>query len=492
VIHTKRLMLNIHPILMGSDVNASNPHPSRLNPDRHFLLQHIHFDKAIVRAEGHYLYDAQGQAYLDFLAQYGSVPFGHNPSVIWDALNHVRESLEPSLVQPLLSPAAEELSASLGALAPCRNPYVTFTNSGAETVEAAIKLARAKTLKPFIVSTQGGFHGKTLGAVSATWNPKYREPFLADTRHFDFVPYGDARALEARLAKGDVAAFLVEPVQGEAGMIDPPAGYLRAVAEVCRKHRTLFIADEIQSGLGRTGKLFALEHEDVEADMILVAKALGGGMLSLGACICAENAWSEEFGLFHSSTFANNHLACTAGLAVIEALTAEDQALVRDVAKKGRYLRQGLERLAGKYPKAFSHVTGMGLMQGLHVRPWQSEDSYFITHASWTGMAVPLLCGYLLNQHKILTAPTFNNSGVLRIEPSLTVTYAEIDRLLHALDDIGQAIERENFVKLLRYLTIAPRKNIVPFPKRPEKRTAATYRPMVHETYLADASLPSN
>ena len=194
---------------------------SRLNPDRHFLLQHIHFDKSISRAEGHYLYDTEGEAYLDFLAQYGAVPFGHNPPLVWETLHRLRSNREPSLVQPLLSPAAEELSDRLSAIAPCRNGYVTFTNSGAETVEAAIKLARAKTSNPYIVSASGGFHGKTLGAVSATWNPKYRDPFLADTCHFDFVPYGNIEALDARLAKGDVAAFLVEPVQGEAGI--PPA-----------------------------------------------------------------------------------------------------------------------------------------------------------------------------------------------------------------------------------------------------------------------------
>lgn len=445
-----------------------NPQRSKLNPDRQFLLQHIHFDKPITRAQGHYLYDAQGEAYLDFLAQYGAVPFGHNPAIVWETLNRVRINQEPSLVQPLLSPAAEALSAKLSAIAPVRNGYVTFTNSGAETVEAAIKLARAKTLRPYIVSASGGFHGKTLGAVSATWNPKYREPFLADTRHFDFVPFGDADALDARLAKGDVAAFLVEPVQGEAGMIDAPAGYLRAAAEICKKHRTLLIVDEIQSGLGRTGKLFALEHEGVTADMVLLAKALGGGMVSLGACICAEQAWSEEFGLFHSSTFANNHLSCAVGLAVIEHLLADDQALVREVAEKGEYLRRGLEALIRRYPQAFSHATGKGLMQGLHIHSWQHADSYFLCHASWTGMSVPLLCGYLLNQHKIITVPTFNNNGVIRLEPSLTITHAEIDRLLSALDDVGQAIAQEDFAKLLRYLT-GERGEVVHFPQIIEK-----------------------
>lgn len=430
-----------------------NLYQSKLNPDRLFLLQHIFFDKVVSRAEGHYLYDGNGQAYLDFIAQYGSVPFGHNAPLVWDTLYRIRNNQEPSLVQPLLSASAETLALKLNAIAPCKNGYVTFTNSGAETVEAAIKLARAKTLKPYIISASGGFHGKTLGAVSATWNQKYRKPFLADTKHFDFVPYGDVDVLEARLAKGDVAAFLVECVQGEAGMIEAPAGYLSAAAEICSKHRSLLIVDEIQTGLGRTGKLFAMEHEGITADIVLLAKALGGGMVSLGACICAENVWTEEFGLFHSSTFANNHLACTIGASVLERLLADDQALVKDVAQKGEYLRQKLEQLTQNYPKAFSYVTGKGLMQGLHIQSWQCEDGYFLPIASSIGMSVPLLCGYLLNHHNILTAPTFNNNSVLRIEPSLTISYAEIDQLISALDNIGQLISQHEFAKLLRYLT---------------------------------------
>ncbi len=203
---------------------------------------------------------------------------------------------------------------------------------------------------------------------------------------------------------------------------------------------------------------------------MLSAKALGGGMVSLGACICAEHAWSKDFGLFHSSTFANNHLSCAIGLAVIDKLMADDQALVRDVADKGEYLRRGLERLIQYYPRAFSHVTGKGLMQGLHIHSWQYADSYFLSHASWTGMSVPLICGYLLNQHKILTVPTFNNSDVIRIEPPLTITHAEIDRLLSALNDVGHTITHGDFLRLLRYLT-SERGQIVDFPQSVEKRS---------------------
>jgi acetylornithine/succinyldiaminopimelate/putrescine aminotransferase len=426
---------------------------SCLNPDRRFLLAHIQFDKPIVRASGHYLYDASGIAYLDFLAQYGAVPFGHNAPVIWQAVMGVRAAEEPSLVQPLISPAAEALAAKLIAESPCGPGYVTFTNSGAESVEAAIKLARAKTRRRMILGTHRGFHGKTLGAVSATGTETYRAPFLVDTTQFDHVPYGDLAALERRLEAGDVAGFIVEPIQGEAGMIAPPAGYLAGAQALCKSAGTLFILDEIQTGLGRTGTLFAAEHDHLKPDVVLLAKALGGGLVSLGACICSERTWVADFGLYHSSTFANNHLSCAVGVAVLEELMRDEGQLVRQVAAHGAYLRHGLQRLVDRYPDAYAAVSGLGLMQGLMIAPWEGSDSYFLSHASSTGTAVPLICGYLMAEHHILTAPTFNHSGVLRIEPSLTITMAEIDRLLLALEDVARLLTDGDFARLFEFIT---------------------------------------
>ena len=432
------------------------PAVSRLNPDRRFLLSHIRFDKPIVRASGHYLYDGEGNAYLDFLAQYGAVPFGHNPDVLWDAVLQVRAAEEPSLVQPLISPAAETLAAKLVALSPCGPGYVTFTNSGAETVEAAIKLARARTQRQVILSTHRGFHGKTMGAVSATGTAIYRAPFLVDTTHFDHVPYGDLDALAQRLKAGDVAAFLVEPIQGEAGMIAPPSGYLAGAQALCKSAGTLFVLDEIQTGLGRTGKLFAAEHEGLKPDLLLLAKALGGGLASLGALVCSERAWTEDFGLYHSSTFANNHLSCAIGVAVLDALLQDESRVVREAGARGEYLRRGLDDLVARYPKAYAGVSGLGLMQGLQIQSWEGSDSYFLSHASSTGTAVPLICGYLLAEHRILTAPTFNHSGVLRIEPSLTITKAEIDRLLLALEDVARRLTQGDYLRLFEYIVGAP------------------------------------
>ena len=172
-----------------NQVPSACANTSALNPERQFLLKHIGFDKSIVRAHGHYFYDADGKAYLDFLAQYGAVPFGHNPKALWDTIHRHGDEQQPGFVQPLLAPAAEELAQMLTRLAPGRMRYATFVNSGAEAVEAGIKLARARTRRQVIVSTERGFHGKTLGALSATDNPMYREPFLLDTQCFDRIPF---------------------------------------------------------------------------------------------------------------------------------------------------------------------------------------------------------------------------------------------------------------------------------------------------------------
>ncbi len=451
------------PLSQAASQPASQPAPrpafnlaSNLNPDRRFLLAHIGFDKPIVRAQGHYLYDADGNRYLDCLAQYGALPFGHNPAFLWAALDRARAAAEPSMVQPLIAPAAEALAGKLVELAPCEAGYVTFSNSGAEAVESAIKLARAKTRRPLILATDQGFHGKTLGALSATGSAQYRDPFLLDTTRFAHIAYGDLAALERRLDGGDVAGFIVEPIQGEAGMITPPDGYLKEAGALCRRAKTLFILDEIQTGLGRTGHLFAAEREALDPDILLLAKALGGGLVSLGAAICHARAWSADFGLYHSSTFANNHLSCTVGLATLERLTQDGRELIGHVRRVGHDLGEALARLVRAYPGVYRAASGRGLMQSLTLMPWDGEQSYFLSHASSTGMAAPLVCGYLLHEHGILIAPTFNHRNVLRLEPPLTIGRAHIDRLLAALEETAQRLAAGEHGALLRYLTTLP------------------------------------
>jgi len=249
-----------------------------------------------VRGEGNYLYDAEGKRYLDFIAAYGALPFGFNPPEIWGALEEVRDNAWPSFIQPSALEAAGELARRLIELAPPGLKYVTFTNSGAETVEVAIKMARSATGRMGILSTINSFHGKTLGALSATGKEYYQAPFGAPVPGFKSIPYGDLEALQEELENNGsgYAAFIVEPVQGEGGIVVPGAGYLSRAKEICCEHGLLFILDEIQTGLGRTGRLFACEEEGLSPDLLLLAKALGGGLYPIGACLSTAAAYTKR------------------------------------------------------------------------------------------------------------------------------------------------------------------------------------------------------
>src|SRR5690606_14640853 len=257
-----------------------HPFSRYVNPHLGELLKTVKLDKRFVRGEGAWLWDAEGNRYLDFIAAYGALPFGYNPPRIWEALRRVWEAGEPSFIQPSYLDAAGQLAERLIQLTNGDFDYVTFTNSGTESTEAAIKLARAATGRRRVLAANNSFHGKTLGALSATGRPSYQDAFFVPFEGFDFVPYGDAeairRALEAR--PGEYAAVILEPIQGEGGIVVPPPGYLKQVEQLCREFGVVFILDEVQTGLGRTGALFRYQEEGVKPDVLTLAKALGGGI----------------------------------------------------------------------------------------------------------------------------------------------------------------------------------------------------------------------
>ncbi|EKP95021.1 aminotransferase class III-fold pyridoxal phosphate-dependent enzyme [Thermaerobacter subterraneus] len=432
-------------------------HPFRqyVNPHLAELLEQIQMDKRFVRGEGCWLWDDQGRRYLDFVAAYGALPFGFNPPEIWAALEEARHRGEPSFVQPSFLNAAGELARRLIEVAPPGLRYVTFANSGAEAVEAAIKLARAATGRPRILSTDNGFHGKTFGALSATHRAAYQDAFFAPAEGFDKVPYGDLEALERALAArpGEYAAFLVEPIQGEGGIVVPPPGYLREAREVCRRHGVLFIADEVQTGLGRTGVLFACQAEGVTPDAITLAKALGGGLMPIGAVLCTEEVYTEEFATKHSSTFAGNTLACRAGLAALDLLTRDEQALVRHVAETGEYLRQGLLAIQRRHPRVIREVRGRGFMLGIQFGvDREAFPGNLLGVMGEQELLTPVIASYLLNVEGLRVAPTLNGADVIRIEPPLIATRAECDYALAAIERVVELIDRDDTAALLRHL----------------------------------------
>ena len=418
-----------------------------VNPHLGKLLELVHLDKVFRRGEGHYLYDAQGKGHLDFIAAYGALPFGYNHPEIWAALEEVRTLALPSFIQPSALEAAGELARRLVELAPGDLRYVTFTNSGTEAVEAAIKAARSATGRLGILSTHNSFHGKTLGALSATGRDYYQAPFGAPVEGFKSVTYGDMEELEEELETcgREYAAFIVEPIQGEGGIVVPPPGYLAGARDLCRRHGLLLILDEIQTGLGRTGRLFACQEEDVNPDLLLLAKALGGGLYPIGACLCTEEAYTRDFGERHSSTFAANTPACRVGLKVLEMLTRDDQALIRRVQSNGDFLHRELSRLRDRFPRVLKAVRGRGYMLGLEFELSRSDfPDCFLSVLSEQENLTPLISSYLLNVEGLRVAPTLNGNKVIRIEPPLTVSREECREALRSLENALAVLDTGN------------------------------------------------
>jgi putrescine aminotransferase len=405
----------------------------------------LNFDRQFVRAAGPRLWDTDGNEYLDFVGGYGSVNLGHNHPRLLEALRRVEEM--PKIVQASLQQLPAALAYNLAQVAPGRLTRCFFCNSGAEAVEGALKIARAATGRPAFVACEGGFHGKTFGALSVSGRRKYKEPFEPLVPGCTLVPYGDLDALENALKTVRAAAFIVEPIQGEGGVILPPPGYLRAARELCTQYGALFIADEVQTGLGRTGALFACTEEGVEPDVLCLSKALGGGMVPVGAYLATEEAWHKAYGtydtaLLHTSTFGGywgNTLGCALALTALEVTLAED--LPTRARENGDYFLKELRRLKDSYP-LIRDVRGRGLMIGLELA---DQGKGLLTKLS-TGISEKIMGDFghissllaveLLNSFRILTVYTLNNPSVIRLYPPLNVAREDLDYVLEALEKL--------------------------------------------------------
>ena len=335
-----------------------------LNPQLPRMLHAIGFDRVYERAEGAYLYDSDGHRYADFLAGFGVFSVGRNHPVVRQALRDLLDAELADLVQfdtPLLPGLlAEKLLAKAPGL-----DRVYFCNSGTEAVEAALKFARYATGRQRIVYCDHAFHGLTTGSLSVNGSAEFRrgfDPLLPDS----VIPFGDLDALEAELRRGDVAGFLIEPVQGKGVAVSPP-GFLPAAQALLHEHGALLICDEVQSGIGRTGRFFAYQHDDVEPDIVTVAKALSGGFVPVGATLAKAWIFDKVYSsidrvLVHDSTFGSNAAAMTAGLASLAVI--EDEHLVENAERTGAALREALQLLVDKY-ELLAEVRGRGLMIGL-------------------------------------------------------------------------------------------------------------------------------
>jgi putrescine aminotransferase len=378
-----------------------------------------------VSASGVTVVDHTGKSYLDFAGGYGVFTLGHRHPRVVAAVRAQLDALALS-GRTMFDPLAGRLAKRLAQLTPGDLQISFFANSGAEAVEGALKLARAATKRAQIVATAGAFHGKTFGALSVSGRDDFRLPFaplLADVVH---VPFGDADALAGAIA--DAAAVIVEPVQGEGGVIVPPEGYLRAVRALCDRAGAVMIADEVQTGLGRCGALFACDLAGVVPDVMTLAKGLSGGVIPIGAYVARPAIWNAAYAkapLLHTSTFGGSPLACAAALAALDVLVDED--LAANARVRGAELLAGARAIAARYPDVIAEVRGVGLLVGVELR---SEG--------YGGTIVPELL-----KRGVTSAWTLNRQRVIRLEPPLIVTAEQIATALAALDGaVAAALER--------------------------------------------------
>jgi putrescine aminotransferase len=368
-----------------------------------------------VRAQGCTIWDQNGKAYLDFAGGYGVFTLGHSHPGVLAAVRAQMELMSLS-GKTMFNVMLGRASRRLAEITPGDLQISFWCNSGTEAIEGAIKLARAATGRAKIVSTIGAFHGKTMGALSVSGREAFQIPFRPLLDGFTQVGYADASVLDDALS--DAAAFIVEPVQGEGGINVPPTGYLRAVREACDRTGALFVADEVQTGLGRCGYRFACDREGVVPDVMTLAKGLSGGVVPVGAFIARPDVWTRAFGkapLLHTSTFGGNELACAAALAAIDVL--EEDRLADKARARGDQLRSGAREIAAQFPAVIREVRGLGLMVGVE-----------LTHEGYGGWIIPEML-----KAGVTVAWTLNLQRVIRLEPPLVVTAAEIERALTAL-----------------------------------------------------------
>jgi ornithine--oxo-acid transaminase len=409
-----------------------------INPQFMRVLRTIGFDRTWTRAEGQYLYDADGNRFLDMLGGFGMFNVGRNNPHVRAALIEALELETPGSVQLGVSLLPGLLAEALLQRTPARLARVLFTSSGTEAVEAALKLCRAATGRSRVVSTVRGFHGLTLGSLSASGDPHFVERFGPLLPGFSQVPFGDPDALERELRSEDVALFLVEPIQGHGVYISPP-GYLEAAQELCRRYGTLFAIDEVQTGFARTGKLFAFEHWGLEPDLVTVAKSLSGGYVPVGALLMSEAVYegvfdSLEHSVSHGSTFAPNDLAMAAGIASLREL--DDENLVERSARLGALL---LERTR---PFVESHdvvrdIRGLGLMWAMEfAEPESGSLSWRVMERMQTGLFAQLVVVPLFTRHRILSQVAGHDLPVLKGLPPLVLSEEDVDDFATALDDV--------------------------------------------------------
>ena len=401
--------------------------------EQHYNRGFVSYRKSVTEAgqfaalewagQGSILRDLLGREYIDCLGGYGIFSAGVNhPAVVKAVMDQMRRMALNS--QELLEPWRAALAKVLAQITPGELQNSFFINNGTDAIEGAIKLTRLYTRRSTFISTLGGFHGKTMGSLSLMGKASFREPFQSGLQDVRFVPYGDADALESEFRRCEaigvhIAGVVLEPVQGEAGGIVPPAEYFPRARELCTRYGALLIADEIQTGMGRTGKLWGVDHWDVVPDIMCLGKSIGGGVMPLSAFISTSEIWEVMIPnpIIHSTTFGGNPLACAAGLAAIQVTLEED--LPAQAAAKGDFLLRELGCLRERYPGVLRDARGKGLLIGME----------FPTQEIGWKVASGLF------KRGVLVAGTYSRAQVIRIEPALGISRHLLQEMLNRLED---------------------------------------------------------
>jgi ornithine--oxo-acid transaminase len=438
----------VREILAGRSGEEMALGDAYLNPQLGRIVRTLGFDKQWVAGEGAHLIDAEGDRYLDLLSGYGVFAIGRNHPEAIAAVSDAMAAHTPNLPQlgvTLLSGVlAEQLLARAGGVV--KFGAMVPANSGTEAVEAAIKIARAATGRSRILFAEHAFHGLTLGSLSLNGNDEFRDGFGPLLPGCDAVPFGEADALERELERGDVAAFVVEPVQGK-GVNLPPEGYLLAAQRLCHEAGALFVCDEVQTGLGRTGRFLALEHWGLEPDLICLSKALSGGLVPVGAVLVSRAAFDSVFdgmerAVRHGSTFGGNDLAAAAALATLRVLDSEE--LVARAERLGALLLELTAPLVERY-EVVSDVRGLGLMWAIEFGPPEGgarRSIYNAAERAQPGIFSQLIVGPLFHEHRILCQVAGHRMNVVKALPALVVEEDEIRRFAAALEDVVACAER--------------------------------------------------
>jgi len=417
-----------------------------INPALARVLPIIGFDKVWARGEGAYLWDMDGERYLDLIAGYSVYNLGRDHPVVRAALEEALALQRPNMVEmdaPLLAGLlAEELVKRM----PPGLDIAFFGNDGSDAVDTALKFARGATGRPRVLYLEHAFHGVMLGTLSCNGGDQFRKGFGPLMPGFDAVPVGDLDVLQWELRRSDVAALVVEPIQGK-GVYVPADDYLPEAQRLCRDNGTVFVCDEVQVGMGRTGRFLACEHWGLEPDMVTLAKSLGGGFMPIGALLMRKRLYDKVFNRLdrcqvHTTTFGENELAMAAGLATLAVM--DEEKLVERAAATGERLLAGLAALQGRH-QMIADVRGKGLMIGLEFRPPKAltlKAAWAAAEAAQKGLFAQLVVMSLMRDHHILTQVGGPDVNIIKLLPPLTIGDEEVDAIVAAFDEVMTEAER--------------------------------------------------